>query len=115
MHFRGRKKSAGDVSLSGGIDAEGDDDGLSILDTIADDTDLAEDMERKESIVQVRAAAENSLSGREREVIRLRYGLNGEPPLAQREVAKRLGISRSYVSRIEKKALERLRNVLTAP
>jgi len=115
MHFRGRRKSAGDVSLSGGIDAEGDDDGLSILDTIADETDLAEDMERKESIVQVRNAAENCLFGREREVIRLRYGLSGEPPMAQREVAQRLGISRSYVSRIEKKALERLRNVLTAP
>ena len=112
MHFRGQKRSAGDVSLSGGIDAEGDEDGLSILDTIADDRDLLEDISRKESAAQVRQAVEKTLTGREKEIVRLRYGLSGEPPLPQREVAHRLGISRSYVSRIEKRALERLRDAI---
>ena len=114
MYFRGQKKSAGDVSLSGGIDGEDGDDGLSILDTIADDTDLLEDVTRKESAGLVRGAVERVLEGREREIIRLRYGLDGGRPLPQREVAQRLGISRSYVSRIEKKALEKLRAALDA-
>lgn len=109
MHFRSRKKSAGDVSLSGALDENGEPDGLSILDTLADDTDMLEDITRRESIAGVRRAVGAVLHGREAEVIELRYGLNGQPPLPQREVAERLGISRSYVSRIEKKALERLR------
>ena len=109
MYFRGQKKTAGDVSLSGGIDADGDDDGLSILDTIADESDLLEDLTRRESALAVRRAVEQLTDGREKEVICLRYGLSGEPPQPQREVAQRLGISRSYVSRIEKKALEKLR------
>ncbi len=109
MHFRGQKKTAGDVSLSGALDGDGEGDGLSLLDTIADETDFLEDLTRRESILQVRQAVDRELEGREAEIIRLRYGLNGQPPLPQREVAERMGISRSYVSRIEKKALERLR------
>lgn len=112
MYFRGQKKSAGDVSLSGGIETDGDDDGLSILDTIADDADPLEDVSRRESVLAVRRAVNDTLSGREKEVVLLRYGLDGKPPLPQREVAGRLGISRSYVSRIEKKALEKLRDAL---
>ena len=112
MHFRGQKKSAGDVSLSGGIDGEGDDEGLSILDTIADDTDLLDDITRKESVMLVRDAVERSLTAREKKIICLRYGLGEEHPLPQREVAQRLGISRSYVSRIEKRALEKLRDTM---
>jgi RNA polymerase sporulation-specific sigma factor len=61
----------------------------------------------------VRRAVAEQLKGREKQVILLRYGLGGNPPLRQREVAKRLGISRSYVSRIEKKALGRLQKVLS--
>lgn len=110
MHFRSQKKSAGDVSLSGVLDSDGDPDGPSILDTIADETDMLEDIARRENVLRVRRAVENVLSGREAEVICLRYGLRGQPPLPQREVAERLGISRSYVSRIEKRALERLRS-----
>lgn len=115
MHFRGQKRSAGDVSLSGGIDTEGEEDGLSVLDTIADDVDLLEDIVRKESVARVRSAVDKALEGRERELIRLRYGLEGGDPLPQREVARRLGISRSYVSRIEKRALEKLRDALEGP
>lgn len=113
MHFRGQKKTANDVSLSGALDGEGEGEGLSILDTIADERDMLEDLSRQESIQQVRDAVEHCLTGREGEIIRLRYGLNGQPPLPQREVADIIGISRSYVSRIEKKALETLRKYLT--
>ncbi len=115
MHFRGQKKSAGDVSLSGALDSDGEGDGLSILDTIADDTDMLENLARRESILQVRRTVDAVLSGREAEIIRLRYGLSGERPLPQRVVAERIGISRSYVSRIEKKALERLRKNMEPP
>ena len=97
MHFRGRRKSAGDVSLSGVLDADGDDDGPSILDTIADDTDMLEELARRESIIRVRQAVETALPPREAEIIRLRYGLDGRPPMPQREVAEIMGISRSYV------------------
>lgn len=114
MHFRGQKKSAGDVSLSGTLDAEGEGEGLSILDCLSDETDLLEDIARRESIDRVRKAVDSVLPEREAEIIRLRYGLNGQPPLPQRIVAERMGISRSYVSRIEKKALNRLRSELEA-
>lgn len=110
MYFRGQKKSANDISLSGTLDGEADGDGLSILDTIADETDMLEDMARQESVFRVRSAVKDVLSGREADVIRMRYGLDGNEPLTQREVAAQLNISRSYVSRIEKKALERLRS-----
>ena len=112
MYFRGQKKSANDVSLSGTLDGETEGEGLSILDTIADDSDMLEDLARQESISRVRASVDRVLSGREAEVIRLRYGFDGCEPLTQREVAARLNISRSYVSRIEKKALEQLKNSL---
>ncbi len=113
MYFRGQKKSAGDVSLSGMLDGDDDGDGPSILETIADDgEDMLESLARRESVAMVRRAVDGALTGREAEIIRLRYGLNGGPPLPQREVARRMGISRSYVSRIEKKALERLRQAL---
>ena len=112
MYFRGQKKSANDVSLSGTLDGETEGEGLSILDTIADDADMLEDLARQESISRVRSSVDRVLSGREAEVIRLRYGLGGCEPLTQREVAAKLNISRSYVSRIEKKALEQLKTSL---
>ena len=70
---------------------------------------MLEELSRREAAEQVRKAVDAALEGREAQVIRLRYGLGGEPPLPQREVADRIGISRSYVSRIEKRALEKLR------
>ncbi|MCC8357858.1 MAG: RNA polymerase sporulation sigma factor SigK [Oscillospiraceae bacterium] len=112
MHFRGQKKSAGDVSLSDALDSDEDGDGLALLDTISDGEDMLEALSRREAAVQVRRAVDTVLSGREAQIIRLRYGLEGKPPLPQREVAQIVGISRSYVSRIEKKALERLRESL---
>lgn len=112
MYFRGQKKSANDISLSGTLDGETEGDGISILDTIADDSDMLEELARKESISGIRASVDRVLSGREAEVIRLRYSLDGCEPMTQREVAARLNISRSYVSRIEKKALEQLKTSL---
>ena len=99
MYFRGQKKTAGDVSLSGVLESDGEGDGPSILDTIADDSDLLEDLARHDDVIEVRQAVSAALSGREAEIIRLRYGLNGSQPLPQREVAEKMGISRSYVYR----------------
>lgn len=112
MHFRGLRKSAGDVSLSGALEGDGEGDGPSILDTIADDTDLLEDISRQESVIRVRKAIDAVLTEREAEVIRRRYGLNGNLPEPQRVVAERLGISRSYISRIEKRALQKLKQYI---
>ncbi len=99
MHFRGQKKSAGDVSLSDALDSDGEGEGLALLDTIAGDQDMLEELSRREATKQVRKAVDTVLEGREAEIIRLRYGLSGEPPMPQRAVAERIGISRSYVSR----------------
>ena len=98
--------------MSDALDADGEGEGLALLDTIAGDQDMLEELSRRESVEQVRRAVDTVLEGREAEIIRLRYGLNGRPPMPQREVAEIVGISRSYVSRIEKKALERLRESL---
>ncbi len=99
MHFRGQKKTAGDVSLSDALDADGEGEGLALLDTISCDQDMLEELSRMEAAEHVRKAVATVLEGREAEVIRLRYGLDGAPPMPQREVAARIGISRSYVSR----------------
>jgi len=114
MHFRACRKSAQDVSLSDALDTEGDGGGLSLMDTLAVPDELLEDVSRQEQRVLLHEAVRRHLNEREAEVICLRYGLFGKKPLAQREVAERLGISRSYVSRIEKKALEKLKNNLAA-
>ncbi len=112
MHFRAQKKSSLDVSLSDYIETGTDGAALSLMDVVAEDEDLLETVSTRQRIAQVRRAVEECLHGRERQVIILRYGLGGDTPKRQREVAKKLGISRSYVSRIEKKALKTLYGVL---
>ena len=109
MHFRSRKKSAGDVSLSDALDVDGDGSGLSIMDVVAQEDDMAERIGNAELCQELLRSIETSLTKREAKIIRLRYGLGGSIPLTQREVAAAFGISRSYVSRIEKRALEKLR------
>lgn len=109
MHFRRQKKTASDVSLSDFIESATDGNSLSLLDTLADDTDLFEQICTKEDIILLRKYMEQVLDPRERQVLSLRYGLSGQQPLPQREIAERCGISRSYISRIEKKALGKLR------
>ena len=112
MYLRSRKKSAGDLSLSEDIEPDGDGGSLSLLDTLAEDCDLLEAVSSQELQRQARELVDTILEPREAEVLRLRYGLGGGKPQTQREVAQRSGISRSYVSRIEKKALEKLRAVM---
>ena len=113
MHFRSMKKTAGDVSLSDCIETGKDGNALSLMDVICSEEDLFEDLSTKELYGRLHTAVERTLSPREREVIMLRYGLGGVKPQTQREVAKKCGISRSYVSRIEKKALSTLQKALS--
>ena len=112
MHFRSQKKSAQDVSLSDFIETGADGAPLERMDVVSDDCDLLEQVATRESVRQLRRAVDAVLTEQEREVVTLRYGLEGSPPLRQREVAEKTGISRSYVSRVEKRALEKLRAAL---
>ena len=112
MYFRAQRKSAQDVSLSDYIETGTDGAALSLMDVVAEDCDLLEQVTNRELAEQLRLAVDTSLTDQERQVIQLRYGMDGRPPRRQREVAEMTGISRSYVSRIEKRALQKLRNVL---
>ena len=112
MYFRSQRKSSQDVSLSDYIETGSDGAELSLMEVLRSDEDLLETVSVKEAVVRVRAAVESCLSEQERRVICLRYGLGGKVAKRQREVAAATGISRSYVSRIEKRALEKLRTAL---
>jgi RNA polymerase sporulation-specific sigma factor len=112
MFFRGQKKSAGDLSLSESIDVDGDGNSLSLMDIISDDEDMLERVSRQEIGRTIREHVDRLLLPREAMIIKMRYGLSGTAPLTQREVAQICKISRSYVSRIEKRALEKLRGAL---
>ncbi len=112
MHFRSQKKSSQDVSLSDYIETGTDGAALSLMDVVSEDEDLLELISNRERIGQVRRAVNTQLTEQERQVICMRYGLFGARPSRQREVAERLGISRSYVSRIEKRALHKLQEAM---
>jgi len=112
MYFRGQKKSAGDLSLSETLDSDGDGNSLSLMDVIYEEDDILERISKSEISRNVRENIDKILPEREARIIKLRYGIGGKRPLTQREVAKLCGISRSYVSRIEKKALESLRDTI---
>ncbi len=112
MNFRGKRKSAGDVSLSEALDVEEEGSALSYLDVLAQEDDLADRIGSRELCLQLRRAIDRELTEREGEIVRLRYGLGGSEPMTQRQISERFGISRSYVSRIEKRALEKLRAAL---
>ena len=109
MYFRGTKKSAQDVYISDPIDTDKDGNTLTLVDVITDNTDIVEDLDLKLKLESLKSYLKDTLTPRELTVINLRYGLSGKRGLTQREVAKFLKISRSYVSRIEKKALQKLR------
>ena len=109
MYFRSQKKTAGDISLSEALDVDGEGNSLSLMDIISDDEDMAERLGSFEICSRLRQCVDTALEPREAEIIRMRYGLSGQPPKTQRETAKECGISRSYVSRIEKRALIKLR------
>ena len=112
MHFRGNRKSAGDLSLSDSIDTDSDGNSLSLIDVLADEEDMSERVVQTDLCQHLSQLIDNVLDEREAEILRLRYGLNGDAALTQRETARRCGISRSYVSRLEKKALEKLKRKL---
>jgi len=109
MFFRAQKKVSNEVSINETIDMDKDGNPLTYLDIISTEDTMTEDIELKLHIEKLRSLVNSTLSGREREIVVLRYGLEGYEPKTQREVAKYLGISRSYVSRIEKHALEALK------
>ncbi len=110
MFFRSKKKNLNDVSINDTIDVDKDGNPLTYLDIISIEESIENDLDMKEHIAKVRKLVDEILEEREKQIIILRYGLKGYEPRTQREVAKYLGISRSYVSRIEKRALEKLKN-----
>ena len=112
MYFRAQRKSAQDVSLSDYIETGSDGAPLELMEVISDEGDLMELLADRETAQQLYRAIESCLSEQEKTVILLRYGLDGREPKRQREVAEITGISRSYVSRIEKRALQKLRQRL---
>ena len=112
MHFRSMRKSAQDVSLSDYIETGTDGAALSLMDVVSEDHDLLESISNKESVRALKKALDTCLTDQEKQVLQLRYGLGGGTPKRQREVAQVTGISRSYVSRIEKRALQKLRREL---
>jgi len=109
MHFRAQKKLSLEVSINETIDVDRDGNPLTYIDVIATEDHVEEELDKSIKSSRVRRLVETVLAAREREIISLRYGLTGDAPLTQREVADKLGISRSYVSRIEKSALDTLR------
>ena len=110
MHFRAQKKLSCEVSLTETIDVDRDGNPLTYLDVISAPDTIAEDLDLKMHTERALRLLRDVLDDREREILVLRYGLSGKPPMTQREVAAQLRISRSYVSRIEKKALAVLRS-----
>lgn len=111
MYFRARKKLCAETLMSDAIDTDNDGNPLTYMDIICCEDNIAEEIDFKINSIKALKAVEEKLDDREREIIVLRYGLSGERPVTQREIADMLGISRSYVSRIEKSAIEKLRSV----
>ena len=114
MHFRSAKKTEREVSLSEPIDTDGEGRPLTLMDVLAQEDTLPQDLEQRLDLRVLRRYVEECLDPREREIITLRYGLEGEP-MPQWQVAQRLGISRSYVSRLETRALGLLRRRYERP
>ena len=108
MYFRSRKKTAGDISLSEAIESGDDGGSLSFMDVLCREDNMLERITSAESRRRLRQYIDTELTPREAEIIKMRYGLYGSPVRTQRETAAVMRISRSYVSRIEKKALEKL-------
>ncbi len=113
MHFRSRKKLSGEVSLNETIDVDKDGNNLTYMDIISAPDTIAEDINLKVMSERAKRIIKSCLEPRERQIVIMRYGLDGDEPLTQRQLASKLGISRSYVSRIEKAALEKIKNRLS--
>ena len=109
MHFRNLKKSSQNVSLEDAVDIDKDGNTLKLMDLLSIDDDFADNLDKKLNLQKINKYLTETLTKRELQIINLRDGLNGSKPLTQREVSSIMNISRSYVSRIEKKALEKLK------
>ncbi len=113
MYLRSKRKTSREVSLYEPVGTDKEGNQIRLLDICeSEDPDVVEEMDLKWRVDTLREMLPRLLHGRELQIITLRYGLNGKKPLTQREIAGSIGISRSYVSRIEKKALTRLREGL---
>ena len=112
MYYRSQKKLSNEVSINESIDMDREGNPLTYMDIICCEDTIADDLDIKIRGTRARTLIRTRLSEREREILTLRYGLDGDDPMTQREIAARLGISRSYVSRIEKAALEKLQPYL---
>ncbi len=111
MYFRSQKKTSQDVSLNEPIDTDKDGNTLSLMDVIATEDNILDNLDIRLKSERLRKYMMEALSPRERMILELRYGLDGKDSLTQREVAQKLGISRSYVSRIEKKSMSQLKKL----
>lgn len=114
MYFRGKKKSAQDLSMNEPIDIDGEGNPLTLMEIISVDDTVPDDIDLKIKTEMLYSFIEKIENPREKEIIVLRYGLYGTEPMTQKEIAKKLDISRSYVSRIEKKTVEDLRKKFKA-
>ena len=112
MHLRKTRRLAGEISLSETLDSDDDEGGLSLMDVIKVDDTMLEDLETREDCQRLRVCVSQVLNQRERLIITRRYGLDGAEPATQREVAKSLNLSRSYISRLEKQALSKLQQAM---
>ena len=109
MHFRSAKKRAGDISLDETIDTDKDGNPLTLMDIMAVEDTILDELDFKLNSRKLRQYIEEELTDREKKIILLRYGLDGREPMTQKNVAKLMDISRSYVSRIETKALKKMK------
>lgn len=112
MHFRSQRKLQGEVSLAETLDGGEDGGGLSLMDVIAVEDNILEELDTRDACIKARKCVDECLTPREQMIITMRYGLDNRPPRTQREIAQKCGISRSYVSRIEKKALSKLEHAM---
>lgn len=112
MYFRSIKKNASELHFGDPIDTDKDGNALTLIDVVADDINIADEIDKKVKIERLRVLLETRLDDREKEIITLRYGIGGGKELTQRQIASMLGISRSYVSRIETSVLKKLKRML---
>ena len=111
MYFRSKKKCSREVSLYEPIGTDKEGNQIQLMDIVeVDEKDVVEQLELKRQIMRLYELIPDVLDEREKEILKMRYGLKNQKPVTQREIAQKLHISRSYVSRIEKKALEKLKN-----
>ncbi len=112
MYFRGSKKQNGEISFDEPIDTDSEGNVLTLMDIIAVDDTIIDDIDTKNKLIKLTKILKAMPEGRDKTIIILRYGLNGAPPMTQRDVARLMNISRSYVSRIEKRILEEFKELL---